>query len=170
MPDLSDLIRRVEEAKGPDRELDWEISYLFGLGSDNERAIYAEHGPAGFTAKDSNGFTALDRKNGCWVNYSRPGREGRRVRLREPERVRAITGPQPLIRCAAYTASLDAALALVDEKLPDFDFSVVKIGGHYGALVSLEDVRPGALRPGATLPLAVLLALLRALQSQHEGK
>lgn len=41
MPDLSDLIRRVEEAKGPDRELDAEITVaIMGTTSTDDDLIY----------------------------------------------------------------------------------------------------------------------------------
>jgi len=67
-----------------------------------------------------------------------------------------------------YTSSLDAALALVEEKLPDCDWECTTARHRKGfmATVWYADV----FRADATTPaLAIVLALLRALQSQQEN-
>lgn len=67
------------------------------------------------------------------------------------------------------TASLDAALALCERALPDWDIDLGKVGGEWFATVLPQD---GTDIDGEQAPspaLALCLALLRAL-SQKESK
>lgn len=88
-----------------------------------------------------------------------------------------------LNRLPAITASIDAALALVEQKLPGWVWQLSKIDGvpsraplpDCEASVWIPSVRTQKLRverangQGATPPLAILSALLRALESQEQA-
>lgn len=84
-------------------------------------------------------------------------------------------GDKPFIDFARpFTASLDAALALVEEKLPGTMY-VLRGGGPSESPAVAELVAgtheiniPLAEYEGATLPLAVLSALFAALEAQHD--
>lgn len=81
-----------------------------------------------------------------------------------------------------FTESIDAALALVERKLPGYRWGVssapMRTGFYpdgkpsYGEGFKAHLTEPSALRPmptiasGATAPLAILLTLLRALKAQ----
>lgn len=82
----------------------------------------------------------------------------------------------------AYTSSLDAALALVEEKLPGWTWEVgispacAHLGEADRFVAHLRTPRGeliggahGFMESGISAPLAVLAALLRALISQKEG-
>jgi hypothetical protein len=75
-------------------------------------------------------------------------------------------------RDALLTASLDAALALVEEKLPGCNGLLMFGEPHRNPIMRLAPLYPDGRHPveagGATLPLAVLSALLRALIAQKE--
>ena len=75
---------------------------------------------------------------------------------------------RPLLQ-PEYTKSLDAALALCERALPDWDIDLGKVGGEWFATVLPQD---GTDIDGEQAPspaLALCLALLRAL-SQKESK
>lgn len=101
MTDLAELLRRCEEATGPDRL----------LASDIGEALHPDE-------------------------------------------------PWPFI-CADYTASIDAALALVSRKLPALHWTVRSVIGGASAQVGDE------LAFAATAPLAIICALLKALTSEQ---
>ena len=73
---------------------------------------------------------------------------------------------------APYTASLDAAIALVEAKLPGWWWAV----GHYGpdglcaANVSLSGSTAHIDCEAPTAPLAILVALCRSLQAAEGSK
>ena len=102
------------------------------------------------------------------------------------ERVKAATGPDRELDEAirfyfdpkgsryysensAYTASIDAALALVERVLPEHDWI---LGHTNGGLTIHCQLGPDAdkMAFGDTPALAILLALLTALQSTHSGQ
>ncbi len=141
MTTLPELIARLEAATGPDRELDGELALS-----------------AGWT------FQKMARDRVAY--WRRPG---------ETEYYMRGTLPP-------YTASLDSALALVEAKLPgwwwEVSHGVLSASGHGPFWASLyfgnrglwdEDGEPTTI-PGPTPPLALLLALCRALQAQAEGE
>lgn len=108
-PTLAELIRRLERADGPSRDLDRALTYVAGIGTDLERAFYAERGDEAF-APDQHGLTPMDYKNGDrvreeWVKGTRchPGGYKPRIWLN-------CNGPRPLRSAPAYTASLDEAV------------------------------------------------------------
>lgn len=82
--------------------------------------------------------------------------------IHQPERMpgQAYFGPR-------ITASIDAALALVEQKLPNWWWNVGGCGRAYSS--SILDTASGSSKEGATdeparsAPLAILSALLRAL-------
>jgi len=156
-------ITAMERADEGSRDLDWKIAYALGLGTDAERVVYAELGPAGFTTKDADGFSPLDRKQGAYIKWSRPGREGRRMRIAGGARMYPVTGPQPLLGAPAYTTDLRAALLLV----PDGHYW---IAGHgrtrsdepLGGFQVFDGEREVAAAEAPTVELACCIAALRA--------
>jgi hypothetical protein len=171
MRDLAELLNRVEGATGPDREIDRALAYAVdGVGTDLERSFYAEKGDAAFIP-DGYGLTPMDYRNGDfvrheWVKGTRqsPGRN-------EPRVCMNCNGPRPLRSCPSYTASLDAALALCERVRPG---AWIMLSGPRKYLniptpvpnywLAVVDVFPPQARGwGATLPLALLAALLRTL-------
>jgi hypothetical protein len=81
-------------------------------------------------------------------------------------------GPTGRITIPEYTASLDAVLALVEEKYPRLALSFLRYpNGEWGIGSSGGDEAPLITPlefPGAHLPIQVLAALLRALIAQQE--
>lgn len=77
------------------------------------------------------------------------------------EESRAWCGPLPYL-----TASLDAALALVEEKLPGCDWNLDRDSGRYEFEILPTEERIGYGARSATPALAVLIALLRALEAK----
>jgi hypothetical protein len=67
----------------------------------------------------------------------------------------------------AYTASVDAALALVDKTAPGWSFKLVRENGQYIFVVrdapDLAKVAASAVSSKPTAPLAILTALLIAM-------
>jgi hypothetical protein len=156
MDDLKDLLARVEISTGPDRELDAAIAVAtLGTTSTEDDLIYHK---------------APARDDRCAPGtYWRKSRSGMSLHTSPP-----------------YTSSLDAALALVEEKLPgnrlhmsnralDHEDNLVDRPScclwHDSLAEKSSRGSPwceGDVHEGATLPLAVLSALLRALISQKE--
>lgn len=162
---IAAAIASLELASEGSRDLDWQIAYALGLGTEAERAVYGEHGPAGFTAKDAEGFSPLDREHGAHMKWSRPGREGRRIRVSGGYRMYPVTGPQPLRNAPAYTTDLRAALSLV----PDGHFWIAGYGrtrpdeplGGFQVFDGDQE-EPVAEAEAATVELACCIASLRA--------
>ena len=128
---LEDLLARVEQAPGPDRELDGTL-WCLSVG-------YAErvsHNPSTVFYTKSSGENA---------NMSRES---------IPE----------------YSASIDAALALVERLLPLHDIEL-HCFHHANGTSFYAEIGDQPQVEGATLPLAILAALLRALttQTEHEA-
>jgi hypothetical protein len=112
---MRDLIKRLEGATGPDRELDLAVCQV------------------------------------CGIFYSYAD---------------TPTGPKH-ISCPAYTASLDAALALVGEKLPDAAWSVGNRAFGGQAYLMLKPAAAMFDGIGSSPALAVLIALLKALEADQ---
>lgn len=177
MTTLTNLIERVEAATGADREIEWAVAYSLGLGTETERSVYAELGGSGFL-RGPEGLSALDKKHGSHIRYSRYVGGGRRRGVPGGEIMRVVTGPQPLAHCPNYTASIDAAKALLDEYLPGWymmidgslmtSFEVSLTDSSVPSAEVREDVSRFFAR-GKTLPLAILAALLRS-KLHTEGK
>lgn len=119
---VDDLIRRVEAATGPDRELDARIKY----------AVHA--GLRSFGSLDAWLSTDTSRKRSC-----------------VPE----------------YTASIDAALALVERVLPGCQWIIGRqtAGASDAKIGSQSGWSKQPWTHAATPPLAILAALLRATRS-----
>lgn len=166
---MSDLIAILEAATEGSRELDARIAMEFG------------------------GYSAWKSKHGYW-NIEGPGEErmtceGRDPVVRfDPETGKPLPAEEvPLgwiwdAKFEEVTTSLDAALAFAEAKLPEHDWSVghlptdSDVAEHehhiFGCLL-YEDRRasPGdAIGHGATAPLAVCTALLRALKNVTDGR
>lgn len=148
---LQDLLRRVESATGADRELDRD---LFMALVPCDRAPFRYWAPV----DEHNGHG--EPREG-WVYYA-------------PHCGQAIEVP-------AYTASLDAALALVERCDPGFKWRVAaytpaeaqacgidRAERPFWATCGLPSEQEQAT--GKTPALALLAALLRALNTKEEGR
>lgn len=145
--DLSPLISRIGEAKGPDREIDFALLAEF----DPERAAYFERELEESLAKTD---PALVQHRGketfrrhAWFDTPR------------------------------FTGSLDAALALVERKLPDHHIMVSSFfddeDGRHGAAELRSQLVYGSKLVcdvrAATPALALCVALLRALEASADA-
>ncbi len=142
MTELADLIERVKVATGPDRELDCRLSHHF------ERSKGISYGSG-----DDSGWAPAETIDG-WddAKWATMGTEH----------------VSSLVR--RYTSSVDAVLALIEEKLPGTAGTVsfgrddpqVAFIDYYDA--DQHDWQEDA--KGATPALALLICLLTALQEQ----
>lgn len=139
MTDLSSIIELVEKATGPSDELDANIR-------------------CALLVKDTAAYVAQSTHNGAWLIYS--GEYNGRPRLYE-NRDRSISHE---VWRGGYTASIDAAVALAERVMPGCRMELTTTGFKPGASLVTEFGIAGAY--AATLPLAILLATLRALQSK----
>lgn len=156
---LERLLERVEEANGPDRELDARIAVAFG---DIEMRT-GKHGIAFFHAPVQPGDWAF--LSGCTRG--------------EDE---AFVSLGSCSSTEEYTASVDAALALVERELPGwvwtlcaFRHDTEKPWADVASKRFVNDEEGSdheyADSSGATPPLAILAALLSAkLQCGREGE
>lgn len=143
--DLTSLRKRVEAATGADRELDARI--LATLLA-KEPIVIVEQSPL----------------NGTWCAYSLNHAGARRL----------WETPSPFRQLPGVTASLDAALALVERVLPGWSWSVRRSGFGNPAGAELWDPRrsPGGgnshhgVNELGAAPIAILSALLAALSAQ----
>ncbi len=155
------LVELVERATGPDRILDAQIARdVAGLCL---HGCWHSEGPDG-----DRGRVCDDCGADSWGNL---GKHGQR-----------LNDPLP-----TYTASIDAALALMERVLPNHSWGGEQTGvrtgeRNYLGLHRYTDgfkahvTKKSALRPmpvvasALTAPLAIILATLRALSSQEASK
>lgn len=139
---LAGLLERVERASEPDRDLDGDLYWVL-CPNESDRVYW-------------NGATGLPKA----MDHTKPipngmGRAGVRV------------------MSSTYTASVDAALALMEQCLPGWVWSVQTDFGLpgraylYGEVFGERDA--GFHADGATPPLALLAALLKALLANSSG-
>lgn len=67
-----------------------------------------------------------------------------------------------------YTESLDAALALVERKLPDADFDISKRQGQWDCRWCDSEADVWRVYKAPTAPLALLIAMCRTLTSEQD--
>lgn len=149
MADLSSLIARLEKEKGPNREIDRDIALTV------DGFVYEKRGE--------------DAKP--WFYHSTIGGRRQLISLYSSERL------------PAYTSSIDAAVALVQRVLPGWggllslgsgnSIHVADLWSERRGNQSSEDEEEYPLPPGedaqaehASLPMAICLATLRALQQK----
>lgn len=147
--DLAQLKQRVNAASGPDREIDAALATglvgwcLHPLGRQRDDSVQSD-----------TGRTCLDCGADSWGNTGTTGQ-----RLHDPVR--------------PYTASLDAALALVERVLPGWLVDLTEHpdgegGRYYSTQLYTPDILKSVSREHVTRPLALLSALLAALIAQQE--
>jgi hypothetical protein len=150
---LKDLITRVEAATGPDREIDMLLADHLG--------IVAE-------AFSAQGFRFDSDKVDFGVPFFRdPG---------------ACGGGGFAWVAPAYTASIDAALALVDRAHPGWRYHIYSAEVFDAKRPFVRLMQPGWSRlsreqqpfgegraEAETLPLAILAALLRSIEGGERG-
>jgi hypothetical protein len=135
---LSDLLERVEGAKGPDRSIDREVMRLSYV--EDTRYIGCRCDPSCCPNSAHLDHVWVDPTTDRWKTTARDGFE--------------------------FTASLDAALALVERLLPGCGYTItnehpVERQGP-AAWVAIPG-SPGGHATGATPALALLAAMLKAL-------
>lgn len=140
---LDELIERVEKLTGPDRELDADLCIALGYIG------YADE-PLNLRREDG---------NTGWLDYE--VMEGGKL-------IDCTDQPPPL------TASTDSALALRERALPGWTIARMSQGDNKLWTVELREgfltsygrvvIEPSHYR-GTTLPLAIILATLRALKT-----
>lgn len=71
----------------------------------------------------------------------------------------------------AYTTSLDAVLALIEEKLPGWHWSVSQqVGGYFRGNLWNHDLKWEVYKLATSPARAMLAAFLRAHEEQHDGR
>lgn len=155
---MTPLITMLEQADCGSRELDWAIAYALGMGTDVEREVYEKHGDMWATKDPALRMTPLQRRHGCHFTYSRPGREGRRIRTAE-QFITVCTGPQPLLNAPHYTTSIDAALTLLPAK------AWWRLS--HGGCGYLADINGNDCQQAATPALALITAILKATPTRE---
>jgi len=150
---LADLIERVEGATGPDREADcelWALHHGLTLEWQGTTLVAGEEGVVG------------------WID---PGRLARNFYTN-----RAKTGPGSI---PAYTASIDAALALCERVLPEAwpGFQRNRVTDPARAWSAWLEIFPEGVNfpdtydfNAPTPALALILAMLKALQAKEAGE
>lgn len=145
MSDLAELLARVEAAKGPSRLLDAKITVALNIRPEWVRRAY----PA----------------EPLWIDHRDPRFEPV-IRIHTTGKRRSVGHP-PLEEYAAYTASLDAALALAERVRPgacvlmQITPARTLVNLHTRPLGLIGNWQP--LASAKTAPLALLAALLKSL-------
>ncbi|HEU4986843.1 MAG TPA: hypothetical protein VFT89_07240 [Rhizobiaceae bacterium] len=185
-----ELIARVEALTGPDREVDAEI--MFDLFA-KPVGVKKDGGPMGYLWPEDNPswsfgirFPGKDR---AWFKRSRRDRETLLI-----ERDGALVLMNDL-RVPTLTASLDAAVALVETALPGWTWRVAtcsvsddawaipdfnhpvhgeRLLQDFGQVEGdpssyWQDITDVDLRPSGRPAIALVLATLRALRAKEEG-
>lgn len=144
---LKALRERVESAEGPDREIDALLVVIFDIRPDwlvgDEGAMYVD------------------------TAYIHPV-----VRWQSACMKRSPGNPPAweFARIPTYTASLDAALALVERVKPGWHF-MIEFRGHKGTFNVVDCEPEESIAIGFShysAPLALLSALLKSLESEVE--
>lgn len=140
-PSLAELLQRVEAASGPDQELDRALAVrLIGW------CLHPRDRQRDDSAQSDTGWTCLDCGADSWGNTGPTGQR------------RHATVP-------ALTASIDAALALVARTCPEAEYDICRRRGtqRWHVLWWVTASAYWLTFEGATAPLAILAALLKAL-------
>ena len=142
MTDLPTLIARVERLEGPDREVDFDVWRI-----DGPDVQWDDHG------------CAVDF-DGDAVAFVDPGQHSRNFYL--------ASDYEDVV--PRVTASLDAVVALAERVLPGWGWSVARSTElqPYGCMCAPDRTRPLIQARAPTPALALLLALLRAVQATKE--
>lgn len=138
MTDISSLLSRVRAASGPDNDLDIDI----GVALAGWRRGRVTLDPFSFTENPDGDI--IYGENTFWI---------------------ADGGIQPL----SFTESIDAAVALVERVLPgcDWKISTLRHRKGFGADLYPSAADAVARADAATAPLAILAALLSALEQKE---
>ena len=174
MSDLADLKRRVEEATGPDRELDAAIMFdLFAKPVGSK----PDGGPSGYLWPEDNPswnfglrFPGKDR---AWFARTRVRGDDEETLLIERDGALVLVNS---LRVPRLTASLDATVALIERVMPGFARHVAyipniptrKTDAEARLWLPAQQTRGWKKETfsgdGKTEPLALLAALLSACE------
>ena len=147
MSKYAELLERLEKAEGPDRELDAEIDATLRVGKPNHQAWVKENFPT-WRARPDGLCECVHQDGSGGVNW----------------------------QSDPFTASVDAALALVEQKLPGADW-YRSIPNEPGDSIEIsvwwrpqpkEDWLWGEAQDNGDTAIAILIALLRALDTQEQ--
>jgi hypothetical protein len=135
---MTDILKRLKAATGPSRELDARIHQA--LFPDQQIMI-----------------------NGGSVRHKMPAQYSTIATISIDTWQGDFEGLASMFFTERYTASIDAALALVDRMLPGHDY----ILGHTNEGLTIHaQLGPNEMCFGETLPLAILTALFTALEAK----
>lgn len=173
----AEIIERLEKADGPDRELDAEIMFdLFAKPVGQK----SDGGPVGYIWPEDNPswnfgirFPGKDRE---WFAKCRSRIDGETLLV---ERDGAFV-LMNAIRIPALTASLDAAIALVERTLPGWYWRAGRTSLFPNGWANLHEFHPDHTDPGKNefgytggkVPnpaCALLVCLFRALEAKETG-
>lgn len=137
MTDLAALLERVEKAEGPDREIDAELYFWFGMSKRQrtDALKFRERNCEGrelYSIAILAGIVAMDYYSTC----------------------------NPIEK---YTASLDAAVALVEKMLPGSSWMAARPPEKTGRAVIVRELVSESEATAATPALALIAALLKEL-------
>lgn len=140
MADYSDIIERLEKATEPDRALDYRIAYLVDLRIEGMSCTVREYCD-NLSGMDLTQIVASGDRHTSILRHELP----------------------------PYTASLDAAIALVEAKLPGWSWGAGRDDGRYSS--GVEKVtrydREVYMAVSNNAAIALLIAMFHALQSEE---
>jgi hypothetical protein len=158
MTTLSELRERVEKVSGPSRALDFEICLFTGIVKQVDTDTQRHYSRLICPVTEQHRFTEDQNKHVWFLSQAKAGNPPGSDWCREA---------WPL------TASVDAALSLVERKLPGWCVLLVHNSTKAAAMADIHQApigTPGRWLghgKGATLPLATLSALLKSLEAAN---
>ena len=157
---MTDLITRLSKLDAPDREVDAEI-WLIELQS-------AESDPfGGYGLAEDWGYEYEAEEDGSVIQYARNGQVTHKIGRRSSP---------------AFTASIDAAIALAERVLPGWGWEIASNTNHIKNCLNPEYGKPIGKHPhwavvanqssrkfvdGATPAIALCIAILRAKEASN---
>lgn len=167
MADLGALIERLEKLEGPDREVDGEIMFsLFAkpVGQNGRHYLWPEDNPSWSFA------IRFPGKDAEWFRRTRRGSD--------QETILVWRDGDPILmndlRITKITASIDAAVGLVERVLPGCNTSMCWGEPYRSPMAVLSPLAKSGRHPaeasGPTPAIALCLALCRSLLANRRGE